>query len=190
MVRFLRSLLIGLGSLFAGFVALAPTAHALLNFDGTRNQLFVFGSLAYGYNSNIFATAGGDGDYSVTTQVGAELKRKAGIIGIDCSAKIDFIRYGQYTDQNAENPNISLLLEKSGGRTTGSFSLQAYRETRSDYAVNLRTTSWNYPVALNLRYPLDDKFNVGSTTGYLHRSYEESEGLVDYTDVSEDLDVR
>ena len=37
---------------------------------------------------------------------------------------------------------------KQTGRTTGSLSLSASRESRADAAVNLRSTSWNIPVGL------------------------------------------
>lgn len=184
--RFLR---LGLGVLFAGFAAATPTARALLNIDGTRNQVFVFGNAQFAYNSNIFAQAGGEGDSTYTAGVGAELKRKAGLIGVDCIGKVDFVAYGKNSDLNAVNPNLSLVLTKESGRTTGSFSLQAYRETRSDNAVNLRTSSWNFPIGLNVRYPINEKFYGVSQTTYLRRTYEDNNALVNYTDLSEGVDL-
>ncbi len=40
-----------------GLALLTPPPHALalLNIDGTRNQVFVFGSATFGYDSNLFA---------------------------------------------------------------------------------------------------------------------------------------
>ena len=55
-------------------------AQALINLDGQRNQLFIFGNATFGYDSNIFSEANGHGDYTVTGTVGAEIKRRAGII--------------------------------------------------------------------------------------------------------------
>jgi len=178
-----------LALILAGLITTPPTAQALMNFDGTRNQLFVFGTVTADYNSNIYAQADGPGDYSVTVQAGTELKRKAGLIGVDFIAKVDFVRYGEYTDENSINPNFALLLSKDSGRTTGSLSISAFRETRSDSAVNLRTTSLNFPVALNVRYPIDDKFYVTSATEYLRRNYEDNDQLLDYDDISEALDL-
>src|SRR6188768_2991821 len=177
-----------LGLILAALLAIAPAAQALMNFDGTRNQLFVFGGLTFAYDSNIYAEADGRGDYSLTAQVGTELKRKAGLIAVDFTAKVDFVHYGEFTEEDSVNPNFALLLTKDTGRTTGSFSVQAYRETRTDSAVNLRTSSLNYPVALNLRYPIDDKFYLTSATQYLRRTYEDNASLVDYSDISEALD--
>src|SRR6188768_346276 len=163
-----------LGLILAALLATAPAARALMNFDGTRNQLFVFGGLTFGYDSNIYVEADGRGDYSLIAQAGAELKRKAGLIAVDFTAKVDFVHYGEFTEEDSVNPNFSLSLTKDSGRTTGSFSVQAYRETQSDSSVNLRTSSLNYPVGLHLRYPIDEKFYLTSDTDYVHRVYEDN----------------
>jgi len=173
----------------AAWLTIIPSAQALLNIDGTRNQLFVFGGVTFGYNSNIFAQANGSGDSTLTAEVGAELKRRAGLIAVNSVAKIDFVRYSKFTDQNSINPNFSLELNKTSGRTTGAFTLKAYRETRSDSAVNLRTSSWNFPLGLNVKYPINDKFYVTSNTGYLRRTYSDASlALVNYSDYSEAVD--
>lgn len=178
-----------LGLLAVALAALASPAGALLNIDGTRNQVFVFGNVTLGYNSNIFAEAGGEGDSTRSAQVGIELKRRAGIIAVNATAKVDYLTYGRYTGENSLNPSVSLDLNKTTGRTTGTFTVSAYRETRSDSAVNLRTSTWNFPVNLNLRYPVNDHLYVTSGTGYLRRTYDDDSGLVDYKDVSEAIDV-
>ncbi len=174
--------------LAAPLVVVVPSS-ALLNIDGSRNQLFVFGGVTYSYSSNMFAEPVGRGDYTTSAQLGAELKRRAGIIAINSIAKIDFVRYGKYKDENTINPNFLLELNKTTGRTTGSLSVSAYRETRSDSAVNLRTSSWNFPLSLNVKYPVNDKIYFTSASGYLHRSYSSSQALVNYTDFSEGVDL-
>ena len=115
-------------------VAAAP-ADALLNIDGTRNQVFVFGSVGFGYNSNIFAEAGGAGDYTATAQAGVELKRRAGIIAVNATAKVDYVTFNRYTGENSLNPSFYLELNTTTGRTTGALTINAFRETRSDSAV-------------------------------------------------------
>lgn len=175
--------------LLATLLVAVPPSRALLNIDGSRNQLFVFGGVTYGYSSNMFAEAVGRSDYTVSAQAGLELKRRAGIIAVNAIAKVDFVRYGQYTDENAINPNFFLELNKTTGRTTGALTVSAYRETRSDSAVNLRTSSWNFPLGLSIKYPVNDKIYVTSGSGYLHRSYSGSQGLVNYTDFSEAVDL-
>jgi hypothetical protein len=171
------------------WLAVIPSAQALLNIDGSRNQLFVFGGVTFAYSDNIFAQANGGGDTTLTAHIGAELKRRAGLIAVNSVAKIDFVRYSRNPDENAINPSFSLELNKGEGRTTGAFTINAYRETRSDSAVNLRTSSWNFPLGLNVKYPINEKFYVTSSTGYLRRTYsDDSVALVNYTDYSEAVD--
>lgn len=168
----------------------AAPARALINIDGTRNQVFVFGGVTVGYNSNIFAESGGDGDSNLTAHVGMEWKRRAGLIAVDSTLRFDYVAYRRYTDENSLNPHLTVTFSKDTGRTTGALQVNAYRETRSDNAVNLRTDSWNFPVSLSLKYPVNEKLNLSSTTGYLRRTYNESNlGLVDYRDFTQSLDL-
>jgi hypothetical protein len=167
----------------------AHRALALLNLDGTRNQVFVFGSVSFAYNSNIFSESTSRGDYSVTGEAGIELKRRAGIIAINCTVKLAYQRYNTYTGENALNPNFYIEFAKTTGRTTGSLTINAYRESRSDSAVNILTHSWNIPVGLSIKYPLNDKFYVTSSTSYLERRYIANAALANYRDYTESADV-
>ena len=174
-----------------GLLALAlavPPAPALLNIDGTRSQIFVFGSVTLGHSSNIFSDATERGDYSTTVQAGIELRRRAGIIAVNSTFKIDYTRYQRYSGEDAFNPYFSIEFDKTNGRMTGSLSVNAYRESRSDSAVNLRTDAWNFPVALSLKYPINEKLYVTSQTSYLERRYRSSAVLANYTDYTEGLD--
>ncbi len=166
-----------------------PPGHALLNIDGSRNQVFVFGSATFGYSSNIFSESTGRGDYSVTAQAGLELKRRAGIIAVNATAKVDYQRFGSYTSENSLNPSFYIEFNKTTGRTTGALTINAFRESRSDSAVNVRTQSWNFPLGLNLKYPVNDKLYLTSNTSYLQRRYTDSTVLANLTDYSEGLDL-
>ncbi len=172
----------------AALLGLSP-AHALINLDGQRNQLFVFGNVTFGWDSNIFAENSGRGDYTVNGTVGAEIKRRAGIIAVDAVGKMSYSAYGKYSHENALNPNFQIEFNKTTGRTTGSLTISAYRESRSDSAVNLRTNSWNFPVGLNLKYPVNDKYYVTSSTTFLRRRYVETTALANLTDYSQGFDV-
>jgi hypothetical protein len=137
----------------------------------------------------MFAEATARGDYSMSAHAGIELKRRAGIIAVSSTAKVDYVTYGKYTGENSLNPSFYLELNKTTGRTTGALTINAYRETRSDSAVNLRTSSWNFPLSLNLKYPVNDNIYVTSSTGYLRRSYSDTAALVDYTDYTQAVDA-
>ncbi|MDB6116016.1 MAG: hypothetical protein JWQ62_2961 [Lacunisphaera sp.] len=170
-------------------VLAVPRGRALLNIDGSRNQVFVFGNATFAYSSNIFSDSSGRGDYSVDAAAGIELKRRAGIIAVNSTLKFDYQTFGKYTDQNSLNPSFYIEFNKSTGRTTGALTISAFRESRSDSAVNLRTNSWNFPLGLNLKYPVNDKIYVTSETSYLQRRYSDSTALANLTDYSEGLDA-
>jgi opacity protein-like surface antigen len=163
-------------------------SQALLNIDGSRNQIFVFGGVTFGYSSNIFSESSERGDYTVGAHAGIELKRRAGIIAVNSSFTLTHEAYSKYTEQNSWNPNFYIEFNKTTGRTTGAITLNAYRESRADSVLNQRTNSWNYPLGLNLKYPINDKFNVTSTTTYLRRQYVDTNVLSNITDYSEGLD--
>lgn len=166
-----------------------PSGQALLNIDGARNQVFVFGGATFGYNSNIFSEATGRGDYTSTAQAGIELKRRAGLIAVNATFKVDYQFFTEYASENSLNPSFYVELNKTTGRTTGAVTINAFRESRSDSAVNVRTNSWNFPLGLNLKYPVNDKLYVTSNTTYLQRRYTDSTTLANLTDYSEGIDL-
>lgn len=169
-------------------LALTP-GRALLNIDGTRNQVFIFGTITFAYSSNIFAESTGRGDSNVNAQAGIDLKRRAGIIAVNSTFKIDYQRFGKYISENSVNPSFYIEFNKTTGRTTGALTLNAFRESRSDSAVNVRTNSWNFPLGLNLKYPINDKLYVTSDTTYLQRRYSQNPALANLTDYTEGIDL-
>ncbi|MBA4136499.1 MAG: hypothetical protein C0518_04195 [Opitutus sp.] len=162
---------------------------ALLNIDGTRNQVFVFGTASYSYDSNVFAQTGGEGDSIFGASVGVEVKRRAGIIAVNGRAVLDYQKFSKFSDQTSWNPTFYLELNKTTGRTTGALTINAFRSSRADSAVNLRTQSWNFPLGLSLKYPVNDKLYVTTQTGYLKRSYVDTVGLLSNTDYSQAVDL-
>jgi hypothetical protein len=162
---------------------------ALLNFDGTRNQLFVFGSVALAYDSNIFAQPDAANDFTESLTVGTDIKRRAGLIAVNTTASVEFQRFNKHGDLNAINPSLLVVFEKSSGRLTGALTVNAYRTEQADSAVNLRTTSWVTPVDLSLRYPINEKFYATADTTYQQRRYvDNTAGLSNYRDFSEGID--
>ena len=174
---------------FCYLLATPPPAVALLNIDGTRNQVFVFGAVDFNYDSNIFAQSQGKGDLSSTLSAGAEFKRQAGIIATDAKLSFAYVHFAQITGQNALNPSLSLEFVKSGGRTTGSLTINAYRSSQSDSAVNLRTSSWNFPLNLALKYPVNDRYYFTATSAYYSQRYLNTNALSNYYDFSQSVDT-
>lgn len=173
------------------FALLLPqqSVFALLNIDGTRNQVFLFGNVTVAYDSNIFSSAAAEDDYIVSASVGAELKRRAGIISVNARAVLDYQKFSTHSDNTAWNPSFLLELNKTTGRTTGALTVNAFRSSKADSAVNLRTQTWNFPIGLNIKYPINDRFFLTSQSSYLKRSYVDAAQLLDYTDYAQSLDL-
>ncbi|HVU17502.1 MAG TPA: outer membrane beta-barrel protein [Candidatus Didemnitutus sp.] len=162
---------------------------ALLNIDGERNQVFVFGSASLTYDSNLLAQRDGESDVGENFALGAEWHRRAGIIAVDATSSITAYRFNQHSALDAVDPNLVVLFSKTSGRLTGSLSLSAYRTQQADSAVNLRTSSWNFPVELSLRYPINEKFYATSDSAAQNRQFEDrNAGLQNYLDFAEGLD--
>lgn len=187
MVLLSRSLPLKLAVL--ALLVLPQSVFALLNIDGTRNQIFVFGELRFGYDSNIFAQKDGGDDFITTAMVGTEYRRGAGTVSVNARAQFAYERYRTNTDRDAWNPSFRLELGRTTGRLTGTLGVSATRESRADSAINLRTSSWSYPIDLNLKYPINEKFYATATTGYLQRNYEDNVVLKNLTEYSQSLDL-
>ncbi len=78
---------------------------------------------------------------------------------------------------------------KSTGRLTGSLSVNAFRTEQGGQRGQSPHDSWNFPVSLNLRYPLNDKFYATSASSFEARRYEDTTtGLSNYSDFAEGID--
>ena len=140
--------------------------------DGT-DKIFVSGTFAMGYDSNISASAANTADFTYASTMVIEYQRKAGLIGVNGTIGFglnDFVKNPGY---DTLNPNYSLELDKGTGRLTGALTLSAQRASQADVAVNLYDTSWNYSLGLNLHYPVIERYSFALSLNY---------GLIDYTD--------
>lgn len=181
-----------LWSAFLALLVFPQSVFALLNIDGTRNQIFVFGEVRIGYDSNIFAQNGGEGDTLTTALAGIEYLRNAGSISILTRAQLARELYANNSDRNSWNPSFRAEFSRTTGRLTGRFSISAVKASRADSAINLRTSSWSYPLELNLKYPINEKIYFTTTTGYVRRDYETDitpSVLKNLTEYSQSIDV-
>lgn len=152
----------------------ASPAQALLRFNDGRDQIYVTAYVAAGYDSNIFASSGGESDFIISSGAGIEYARKAGLIGVNASLSWDFGSFADNSSEDYVNPSASLEFSKGSGRTTGSVQLNARRDSRADPTVGLRTDSWNYGVNLNLRYPVIDRYTIAGNIGWSTIDYADS----------------
>lgn len=156
----------------------SATAPALLKFNEGRDQLFVTGSVSVGYDSNIFAASNGGGDLFTNSSLALEYARRAGMISVNGEAAWNLGSFASNASEDFANPALSLEFVKNTGRTTGSFTLGASRQSQADPTVNQRTDSWNYNAGLNWKYPVIERYSLAGSLGY---------GMVDYIDNSAGL---
>jgi hypothetical protein len=161
----------------------------LVSLNDGRDKIYVTGEVTYGYDSNLFASAGGAGDSSIAATVSSEYSRRAGLIGVDAAVSLNMSRFNQYTSENFNNPKFSLEFTKQSGRTTGSLLLGAARESRADSAANIRNESWNYKAGLNMRYPVIERYSLSGGVGYSKRDFQNNTELVDLTSISTNIDL-
>jgi opacity protein-like surface antigen len=174
--------------LAAVVMAISPV-QALVRFNDGKDQIYVTGTLAYGVDSNIFATKGGGGDSTLTLGVNVEYQRRAGIIGVNAAIGWDIGRFAKFTSEDFMNPHMSLELTKDTGRTTGSLQLNAARQSSTDSAANLRTQSWAYGTNLNWKYPVVERYTLSGGFGYSLMDYQDNTSVSDLATFTANIDL-
>jgi opacity protein-like surface antigen len=166
--------------LLATSLACVP-ARGLVTFNNGHDHIYVTGTIGVAHDSNIFANNASDGDYIYTATLLAEYARRAGWIAVNGSLEVNASRFAEHEEENFENPKLSLEFTKQSGRTTGSLTLNAARENRTDPLINFRNESWVYGAGLSVKYPVIDRYSLAGSLGY---------SFVDYTDNSLYVDLR
>jgi hypothetical protein len=182
-MNFRRKLRAALALLLATAIA-CPPARALVTFNDSHDHIYVTGSISASRDSNIFANRDSPGDVVYSSSLIADYARRAGWIGVNASVAVNASVYGKTKSENFKNPSYSVELTKQTGRTTGSITLSAARESRADAAVNIRSSSWNYDLGLNFAYPIIERFKLSGGFGYSGRKYIGETGLANLSTYS------
>jgi hypothetical protein len=169
--------------------AATPSARAFLVFNESRDQVFINASVSFGYNTNVFDRKIAQGSTSATLAYSANYIRRAGVISVNATAAFTYDQFANVKGQNILDPDLSLILTKGVGRTTGSWMIEAQRESAPDPEANNRPISWNYTTALNLRYPVNDRYYLTSATDFSDVVYDNRTLFSDLSTVSEDLGI-
>lgn len=146
-------------------------APALVSLNDGRDEIFVSGTYSIGFDSNVFTRASGKRSMTQNASVSADYARQAGLIGLNVNVAASSGRFESIRGQDFTDPSIAISLRKRHGRTTGSLNLNAARESQPDPDVGERTRSWNYTAALDLRYPVNDRYYLSNNLKYSARSY-------------------
>lgn len=177
-----------LASLLA-FLLLCPPSLALVSIDDGKNQIFVNSSVSYAWDSNVFSNSNNNGDSIYSASLGLDYRRHAGMIGINASVNVDASSFITNTSENFLNPRFQAEFTKQTGRTTGSITMGAGRQSQADSAANLRAESWAYNAGLNLKYPVIERYTLAANLGYALTDYQDNSFLVDLSTYSMGLDI-
>lgn len=160
-------------------IALTGPAHGLIKFNDGHDSLFVTGTVGMGYDSNLYASANSASDTTYTASIDLDYQRKAGILGVNGNLGWNFGWFANNNSENYTDPHARAEITKGEGRTTGSLTLGAERHSRSEYALNLRTVSWDYNTGLNVKYPVIERYSIAGQLGYDYQDYVNNSGLFD-----------
>jgi hypothetical protein len=164
-----------------------PSARALVSLEDGKDHLFVDGSIEMGYDSNVFANAQSGGSAVYQGSLGVEFSRRAGWIGVNATASLDFARYANFRSQDFVDPKLTAELTKQTGRTTGSLTVSVQRENRADVTVNTRDVSWNYDVGLNFQYPVIERYSIAGSFDYDRIDYQDQALFTNLATYTENL---
>lgn len=166
-----------------------PPSHALVALNDGRDRIYVNGSLTVAHDSNVFASNGSAGDYVYSTAVSADYTRRAGWIGVNGTVGVTSSKFAEVEGQDFANPSLGLEFVKQSGRTTGSLTMHAQRQSRADAAVNTRVESWNYTTGLGVKYPISGANTLAGNFAYNNTDYTGSSLFSDLQTYSAGLDL-
>jgi hypothetical protein len=174
-------------SAVAWIAVFAPRAQALVSLEDGRDHLFIDGSVDVSYDSNVFTNAMNQGSLVYEGTIGTEFTRRAGWIGVNATASLDWARYADFRSQDYVDPKLTAEFTKQTGRTTGSLKLSLQRENRADVDVNTRDVSWNYDAVLNFQYPVIERYSISGSLEYGHVNYQDQALFTNQTTYSGNL---
>jgi hypothetical protein len=143
-----------------GFAFAVPRSVALVSLEDGKDHLYVDGSVKMAYDSNVFTNSSKGGSVSYQGSLSTEFTRRAGMIGVNVTAGLDFAHFQSFRSQDYVDPKVSAEFTKQSGRTTGSLTLSAQRNDRADVDVNTRDISWVYDAGLNFQYPVIERYTI------------------------------
>jgi hypothetical protein len=165
----------------------SPPARGLVSLEDGKDHLFVDGSVEMGYDSNVFANSSSGGSMVYQGSLGISFTRRAGWIGVNASASLDWARYGSFREQDYMDPKFTAELTKQTGRTTGSLTMSVQREDRADVTINTRDVSWNYDAGLNFQYPVIERYSIAGSIDYNRIVYQDQALFTNLTTYTENL---
>lgn len=165
----------------------ATRSLALVSLEDGKDHVYVDGSLEMGYDSNVFTNSKSGGSFSYLTTLSSEFTRRAGWIGVNVTAEVDWMTFASLHNQDYVDPKLTAELTKQSGRTTGSLTASIQKSDHADVDVNTRDTSWIYDVGLNFQYPVIERYSISGTFDVNHVNYQDLNLFTNLTAYSSNL---
>jgi hypothetical protein len=160
-------------------------ARALFNFNEGTDLVFVTATYSIGYDTNVFTRSVNKQSSTQSASASIDYSRVAGVITVNANVSASAGSFGEVRGQDFEDPSVSLAFRKRYGRTTGSLSLAAHRESQPDLDAGERTHDTAYHSALDLRYPVNDRYYFTNYLGYSWKAYVNQPAFSDLTTLND-----
>jgi hypothetical protein len=147
----------------AAVAVFAPRAQALVSLEDGKDHLFVDATADISYDTNVFTNAQDQGSLVFQGSLSTEFTRRAGWIGVNVTAALDWAHYAEYRTQDYADPTLKAEFTKQSGRTTGTLTFGVGRTAKADVDVNTRDVSWNYNAGLNFQYPVIERYSISGS---------------------------
>jgi hypothetical protein len=159
----------------------APRARALVSLEDGRDHLFVDATFNTTYDTNVFTNAENQGSLVYAGTLSTDFVRRAGWIGVNVTASLDWARFADFRSQDYVDPSLKAEFTKQSGRTTGTMSFGVARTDRADVDVNTRDISWNYNAGLNFQYPVIERYSISGSLAYARVNYQDQDLFTNQT---------
>lgn len=177
-----------LSALVASTLLFTP-AHALFNLNQGKDLVFASATYSIGYDSNVFTRASGRSSFTQSASAALDYTRQAGLIAVTANIAVSSGRFESLRGQDFFDPSIAISLRKRYGRTTGTWSVTGRRESQPDPDVGARTRSWNYGSAVDVRYPVNDRYYLTNNVRGQFRQYQGSTTFSDLDTFSDSFAI-
>ncbi|WP_309400627.1 outer membrane beta-barrel protein [Cerasicoccus maritimus] len=154
-------------------LAVATNAYAL--FPVLGGEVGVALNTSWGYDSNINANSGEQGDDVLTVTPSLDWTRSQGINHLTISTGFSIVRYGSTGNVNDSiNPNFTATLSGPNGvssNLTYNLGFSFFRSTDANDLVGQITDIYNYDFTTNFTYQVNEKWGVGLAPSIQYQDY-------------------
>jgi polysaccharide biosynthesis protein VpsM len=155
-------------------LAVLPRAAALVPAGDGGALMLNLGSVVT-YDTNIFANANEQSDWSLAVVPELQYLRQAGVLQMDARLGFEIIRFDDFTSQNTEDffslLNFSYPNRPDGNRSRGEFELGWREFSGTNEALGARTQAEVFSASGTARHAVSDKLGLRAGLRYREDSY-------------------